>query len=124
LGRQPQPGARPRRLAAKPSDFQLPTSIVGATLYRPLRIDGKRTTPTFQRQVARLQMRRRRLSTQSQLVQAPMGRTTLLLRKATPFGRSSHRHRTLLVPQTMVSKATQHGHRDHPLPRLTRIVLS
>jgi hypothetical protein len=29
----------------------------------------------------------------------------------------------LLAPQTMVSTATKHGHRDHPLPRLTRHVL-
>jgi hypothetical protein len=99
-------------LAAKPSDFQLSTSIVGATLYRPLRIAEKRTSPSLQRQVARPQVRRRRLSTptgrrmatRSQLLQTPVGR------KAIPVGRNNHRHRTLLAPQTLVSTTTQHGH--------------
>jgi hypothetical protein len=56
-------------------------------------------------------------------IATPRGRTTLPLRKATPIGRSTHRRRTLLAPQAMVSIATQHGRRDHPLPRLTRHVL-
>jgi hypothetical protein len=81
--------------------------------------------------MARPQVRRRRLptpagrctATRSQLLHPPMGRTTLPLRKATPVGRCSHRHRTLLAPQTLVSRATYHGHRDHPLLRLTRHVL-
>jgi hypothetical protein len=49
-----------------------------------------------------------------------MGRYTLPLSKATPIGRNSHRHRTLMATQTMVQAPTQHGHRDHPLPGLTR----
>jgi hypothetical protein len=81
--------------------------------------------------MARPQVRRRRLptpagrcmATRSQLLHPPMGRTTLSLRKATPVGRCTHRHRTLLAPQTLVSRATYHGHRDHPLPRLARHVL-
>jgi hypothetical protein len=38
---------------------------VGATLDRPLCVDGKRTAPTFQRPMARPQMRGRRLFTSS-----------------------------------------------------------
>jgi hypothetical protein len=131
MGRQPLPGAGPRRLAAKPSDFRLLTSGMGSTLYRPLRIYGKRIAPSLQRQVARPQVRGRRLSTpagrrmatRSELLQPLMGRTTLRVRKATPVGPISHRHRIALIPQTMVSTTTKHGHQDHPLPRLTRHAL-
>jgi hypothetical protein len=121
LGRQPQPGARPKRMAAKPSDFQLPTSGVGTPLDWPVHFDGKRSPPPFQRQMARPQVRGRRLSTptgrrvstRGQLLQPPMGRSTLPMCKPTPIGRSSYGHRALLTPQTLVSKATQHGHRDN-----------
>jgi hypothetical protein len=52
LGRQPQPGARPRRHAVKPNNFQLPSiRLAGAALYRPLRVDGEQTTATLQSKV-------------------------------------------------------------------------
>jgi hypothetical protein len=52
-----------------------------------------------------------------------VGRSTRPLRKAIQVGRSNHSHRALLAPQTVASKPAQHGHRDHPLPRLTRPIL-
>jgi hypothetical protein len=81
--------------------------------------------------MARPQVRRRRLfapsgyrvTTRDQLLQPPVVRTTRPLRKTTPVGRIGHRHRTQLAPQTVVPRLAQHGHRDHPLPRLTRHVL-
>jgi hypothetical protein len=104
------------------------------TLWGPHSIDRdyrKHSAPPVQLQVARSQVRGRRLSsptghsvpTRGQLLQTPVGRSTRSLRKTSPIGRSSHRHRILLAPQTVVSAPTQHGNRDHPLPRLTRPIL-
>jgi hypothetical protein len=45
LGKQPQPGARPRRKAAKPSDFQLPSCRVGTTIYRTFCVNGEHAAP-------------------------------------------------------------------------------
>jgi hypothetical protein len=53
MGRQPQPGTRPRRLAAKPADLQLPPYSVGTPLYLPFRIYGKHSASPFRRQMAR-----------------------------------------------------------------------
>jgi hypothetical protein len=130
MGRQHEPGTRPRRVVAKPSNIQLPSYNVGATLYRPLCVDGKRTAPTFQRPMARPQMRGLRMSTPSghrvatrgKLLQPAMVSSFRPLCETTPIGGSCYRHRTALAPKTVVLELTQLGHRDHPLPRLARPV--
>jgi hypothetical protein len=131
MGRQPQLGTRPRRLAAQPSDFQLPPNSVGTSLDRPLCDYGKHTASTFQRPVARPQVRGRqlfaprghRVATRGQLLQPAVDNSTRPLCKTTLIGRSGHRHLTLMAPQTVVLGLAEHGHRDHPLPRLTRHAL-
>jgi hypothetical protein len=49
--------------------------------------------------------------------------STRPLCKTAPVGCSGYRHRTIMAPQTVVSELAQLGHRDHPLPRLARLVL-
>jgi hypothetical protein len=81
--------------------------------------------------MARPQVRRRRLlaysghivATRYQLLQPPVVRATRPLHKTTTVGRSGHRRRTLLAPQTVVPRLAQHGHRGHPLLHLTRLAL-
>jgi hypothetical protein len=64
-----------------------------------------------------------RVATRGQLQQPPVVRSTRPLRKATPLGRSSDRHRAVLASQNVVLTPAQHCHRDHKLPRLTRPIL-
>jgi hypothetical protein len=55
MGKQPLPGARPRRLIAKPETFQLPSGRVRTTLYRPFRVNGQHAAPPLHCQIARPQ---------------------------------------------------------------------
>jgi hypothetical protein len=128
LGRQPHPGAGPRRLAAQPSNILLPSCRVGTTLYRLLRINREHTVGPLQRQMARPHMRRHRLptptecrmATRSKLMQPTVGSTVHTMRKITLARDNDYRYRITLASQTVVPTTSQHGDQNHPLPRSTR----
>jgi hypothetical protein len=63
------------------------------------------------------------MATRGKLLQPAVVGSTRPLCKTTPVGRSVHRHRFVLAPQTVVLGLTHLGHRDHPLPPLARHVL-